>query len=37
MRPIGGSLSDRLGPVRMLLGAYGTVTAFAVVPRSNCP
>jgi nitrate/nitrite transporter NarK len=31
MRPIGGWLSDRFGPVRVLLGAYGMVTAFAAV------
>jgi NNP family nitrate/nitrite transporter-like MFS transporter len=37
MRPIGGWLSDRLGPARVLLGAYETVTAFAVVAAFGLP
>ncbi|MEU5719677.1 MFS transporter [Streptomyces sp. NPDC020403] len=31
MRPVGGWLSDRLGPVRVLAGSLGTVVAGAVV------
>lgn len=31
MRPVGGWLSDRVGPVRVLAGAYAVVTACAAV------
>lgn len=31
MRPVGGWLSDRLDPVRVLLGSYGAATVLAVL------
>ncbi|MGE3288627.1 MAG: MFS transporter [Pseudonocardia sp.] len=37
MRPIGGWLSDRVGPVRVLVVAYGALTLLAVVAAFEPP
>ncbi len=35
MRPVGGWLSDRLGPIRVLIGVFAVVTAAAAVLAIN--
>jgi MFS transporter, NNP family, nitrate/nitrite transporter len=37
MRPVGGWLSDRLGPIGVLVGAYGAVALRAVVAAFELP